>query len=75
VFDQPLRWHALNPESQTSKPKPQTLKRKPPSLTIILCAGKKRVATSFETSISNAMTPINGFVVLKVNHSVYAKEN
>lgn len=28
--------------------------------TILLCAGKKRHATSIQTSLSNAMTPING---------------
>lgn len=34
------------------------------SSTIILSAGKKRAATSIETSISNAMTPINGKPVI-----------
>jgi dTDP-glucose pyrophosphorylase len=32
--------------------------------TIILCGGKKRVPTSIETSVSNAMTPINGKPVI-----------
>lgn len=44
--------------------KPQTLNPEPIMSTIILCAGKKRIPTSVETSISNAMTPINGKPVI-----------